>query len=126
MTSFVRITALGNTTEPSFKYTASGTAQLTFSLAVNRSHKDKDSGQWVDDPPEWVSCVVWGDQAERLSTQIKKGQPVYIDGRPLTRSWNDDQGQKHTRTEVQCNLVYPHSRAPRQEKDAAVDDDFVD
>ena len=127
MTSFIRVQALGNSTEPQFKYTASGLGQLTFSIAVNRNRKDKDTGEWKEEPPEWLSCVVWGDQAERLANQVHKGQPVYIEGRQQSRSWTNDDGQKHTRTEIHCNFVYPHARPPKgQDSTANVDDGFLD
>lgn len=127
MASFIRITALGNSTEPNMRYTAEGIAQLTFSLAVNRSSKDKTTGEWKDEPPEWLSCIVWAEQAERLSPQLHKGQPVYIEGRQQSRSWQGDDGQKHTRTEIICSYVYPHARPPKDgQQKHDVDEEFLD
>ena len=75
------------------RYTASGTAQAQFSVAVNYKSGDKDV-------TEWVNCVLWSDLAEKLSQYLVKGTLVYVSGRLQTRSWDDDGGVKHYRTEV--------------------------
>ncbi|MCE7928547.1 MAG: single-stranded DNA-binding protein [Chloroflexi bacterium CFX7] len=85
------------------RYTANGTAQSQFSLAVNFRRKGS-SGDW-EEATEWFNIVVFGDQAERISQYVVKGKQVYVEGRLQTRTWDDDQGQKHYRTEVIANQV---------------------
>lgn len=85
------------------KYTANGLAKSDFSLAVNGRRKTS-SGEWEDEV-EWVNCVVFGDRAERVSQYLTKGKQVFVSGRLSTRSWSDDQGAKHYRTEVIVNDV---------------------
>ena len=83
--------------DPEVKYTPSGTAMAKFTLATNERYKDKD-GQWQD-RTEWHNVVAWNKLGEIAGEYLKKGRPVYIEGRLQTRSWEKD-GQKHYKTEV--------------------------
>lgn len=104
MASLNKVMLIGNTgKDAELRYTANGTAQSQFSLAVNFRRKGT-SGDW-EDATEWFNIVVFGDQAERTSQYITKGKQLYIEGRLQTRTWDDDQGVKHYRTEVIANQV---------------------
>lgn len=83
------------------RYGASGTAQSSFSIGVNNRRRGT-SGEWEDNT-EWVNCVMFGDMAERVSQYLVKGKPVYVSGRLQTRTWKDDAGQTHYRTEIIVN-----------------------
>jgi single-strand DNA-binding protein len=85
------------------RYLANGTAQAQFSLAVNRRYRGPD-GEWKEET-EWFNIVAWRELAERLSQNVTKGKQVYVEGRLQTRTWDDDQGTKHYRTEVIANSV---------------------
>jgi len=108
--SLNKVMLIGNTgREAELRYTANGTAQSQFSLAVGYRRKSA-SGEW-EDATEWFNIVVFGDQAERTSQYITKGKQLYIEGRLQTRTWDDDQGVKHYRTEVIANqLLFLGSR----------------
>jgi single-strand DNA-binding protein len=80
------------------RYTAGGTAAASFSVAVN-SNRRNPSGEWETET-EWFSVTLFGDTAERMSQYITKGKSIYVEGSLRTRSWDDDQGVRHTRTEV--------------------------
>ena len=84
--------------DPEVKYTPSGTAVATFSLATNERYKDKE-GQWQD-RTEWHNIVAWQRTAEIVGEYLKKGRSVYVEGRLQTRSWDDKDGQKHYKTEI--------------------------
>lgn len=104
MASLNKVMLIGNTgRDAELRYTAKGTAQASFSLAVNNRRK-APSGEW-EDQTEWFNVVLFGDSAERVSQYIVKGKPLYVEGRLQTRTWDDDQGQKHYRTEVIANQV---------------------
>lgn len=104
MASLNKVMLIGNTgKDAELRYTANGTAQSQFSLAVNYRRKGQ-SGDW-EDQTEWFNIVVFGDQAERTSQYITKGKQIYVEGRFQTRTWDDDQGVKHYRTEVIANQV---------------------
>jgi single-strand DNA-binding protein len=104
MASLNKVMLIGNAgRDAELRYLASGTAKSEFSLAVN-SRRRGQSGDW-EDQTEWFNIVLFGDQAERVSQYITKGKQLYIEGRLQTRSWDDDQGAKHYRTEVIANQI---------------------
>jgi single-strand DNA-binding protein len=97
-----RVTLLGNVTkDPDLRFTPSGAAVLSFSMATNRRFQ-KD-GQWTDEP-SFHNIVVW-NQAEQLAQRIKKGTRIYIEGRLQTRSWDGQDGKKQYKTEVVAEKV---------------------
>lgn len=104
MPSLNKVMIIGNAgRDAELKYTASGKAMVTFSVAVNHRQRNR-SGDW-EDASEWFSCVLFGDTAEKVNQYITKGKPVYVEGRLQTRKWSDDQGGKHERTELIANTV---------------------
>ena len=83
--------------DPELKYTPSGAAVASFSLATNESYKDKAGNQ--QDRTEWHRLVVWNKQAEIAAEYLKKGAQIFVEGKLQTRSWEKD-GQKHYMTEI--------------------------
>lgn len=117
MANLNKVMLIGNVgRDPEMRYTANGTAQTSFSLAVNRNYRGPDN-EWKEDT-EWFNIVAWRDQAERLSQSVTKGKQLYVEGRIQTRTWDDDQGVKHYRTEV---IVERYQMLDRREKSG--DDD---
>lgn len=99
MSGLNKVLLIGNAgRDAELRYTTSGTAQAQFSLAVN-GRKKNSAGEWEDET-EWFNVVLWREQAEKLAQYITKGKQLYVEGRLQTRSWSDDQGEKHFRTEV--------------------------
>jgi single-strand DNA-binding protein len=96
--------------EPTLRYTTNGKAQLTFSLATSYNRKNPD-GTWGDEITDWHNIVLWGDSAERLSQRLDKGSLVVVEGRISNRSWVDDQGTKHYRTEIVADRVLPTAKS---------------
>lgn len=104
MASLNKVMLIGNAgRDAELRYLANGTATANFSLAVNRRYKGQD-GNWKDET-EWFNVVAWAELAERLSQSVTKGKSLYVEGRIQTRSWDDDQGVKHQRTEVVAQQV---------------------
>jgi single-strand DNA-binding protein len=79
------------------KFTPSGVAKTSFSLATSRRWKDQQSGEWKEDTT-WHNIVLW--RSENLANYLLKGKQVYIEGRIDNRSYEDQQGQKKYITEV--------------------------
>ncbi|MCC6959772.1 MAG: single-stranded DNA-binding protein [Dehalococcoidia bacterium] len=105
MASLNKVMLIGNAgKDAELRYMASGTPQCKFSLAVNNRRRNQATNEW-EDQTEWFNILIWGDTAERVSQYITKGKPVYVEGRLQTRSWDDDQGQKHYMTEVVAQSV---------------------
>ncbi len=89
----------GNLTkDPEMKALPSGIKVASFSVATNRSYKDKNGVK--QDATEYHNVVAFGKQAELISQYMKKGNPIFIDGRIQTRSWDDKDGSKKYRTEI--------------------------
>jgi len=88
--------------DPEIKYTPSGMAMASFSLATDENRKDSE-GKWQSQT-EWHNIILWGKEAERAGEFLKKGRLVYIEGRLQTRSWEDQQGGgQRYRTEIVGN-----------------------
>jgi single-strand DNA-binding protein len=104
MASLNKVMLIGNAgRDAELRYLANGTAQAQFSLAVNRNYRGTD-GEWREET-EWFNIVAWRDLAERISQTVTKGKQLYVEGRLQTRSWDDDQGVKHYRTEVIAQVI---------------------
>jgi single-strand DNA-binding protein len=87
--------------DPEMRYTPSGKPVTSFSLACSRSWVSSDGERREE--TEWFNVVAWGNLAEICNQHLSKGQQVYVEGRLQTRSWEDNNGQRHFRTEVVAN-----------------------
>lgn len=85
--------------DPELRYTSTGQAVATFSLATNERKKKPNSDEW-EDFTEWHNIVAWGRTAEIASEYLNKGKQAYIEGRLQTRSWDDQNGVKRYTTEI--------------------------
>lgn len=95
---------LGNLTrDGEMRYTPNGQAVLNFSVATNRRWKNKDGSD--GEATEFHNIVVWGKQAENVGPMLKKGEPVLVEGRLQTRSWEGQDSVKRYRTEIIADNV---------------------
>jgi single-strand DNA-binding protein len=98
------VTLVGRLTrDPDLRYTPKGDAVCSFGLAINRSFKNS-SGEWQKET-SFVPIVVWRDTAVRCNERLKKGFPVYVNGRLKSRSWEDKEGKRHSVIEVQAQRI---------------------
>lgn len=106
-----KVILIGNLgADPEVRYTQSGTAVATLSVATNRKWKDRDGN--VQDEVEWHRVIVWAQSAEYCSNYLNKGNKVYIEGRLQTRKWKDQGGVDRYTTEIiaqQINNLTPRS-----------------
>jgi single-strand DNA-binding protein len=79
------------------RFTPSGAARTTFSVATSRRWKDQQTGEWKDET-DWHNVVLW--RQENLANYLTKGKQVYVEGRLQTRSYEDKDGKKVYTTEV--------------------------
>jgi len=84
--------------DPELRYTASGVAVATFSLATSERYKDRNGEQ--QDKTEWHNIVAWRQLAEICGKYLHKGKQVYIEGKIQTRSYDDRDGNKRYITEI--------------------------
>lgn len=91
------------TRDPEVRYTqTNNTLVASFSLAVNRRFVRQGEERQAD----FINIVAWSKLGEFCSKYFRKGQQVGIIGRIQTRTWDDDQGQKHYITEVVAEEAY--------------------
>ncbi len=97
--SLNKVILIGNLTrDPELRYTPSGTAVATFTLATNRQWKT-ESGDTKEDA-EFHRIVAWDKLAEICSQFLKKGRQAYVEGRLQTRKWQTKEGEDRYVTEV--------------------------
>ncbi len=95
-----KVLLYGNLTrDPELKALPSGGQVANFGLATNRTYKDKSGAK--QETTEFHNIVAFGRTAEVIAQYMKKGRPIYIEGRIQTRSWDDkESGKKNYRTEI--------------------------
>lgn len=81
------------------RYTQSGTAVATISIATSDSWYDKNTKE-KQERTEWHRVVAWGKLAEIAGKYVTKGRQIYVQGRLQTRSWEDQNGNKKYTTEI--------------------------
>ena len=89
--------------DPELRRTQSGTAVTTFTLAVDRDFKDKDTGERQTD---WIDCVAWRYLAEFAVRYLSKGRTAVVEGRLECREWTDANGNKRRTHEVIADNIY--------------------
>ena len=91
MASLNKVILIGNTgRDAELRYLASGVAQASFTIAVNRNTRGAD-GEWTQET-DWFNVVVWRELAERISQQVTKGKQVYVEGHLKLDQWEDKNG----------------------------------
>jgi len=88
------------TRDPEVRYTPKGQAVARLDIAVNRRYKD-GMGEWREEAT-FVPVTVWREAAERCREKLKKGNPVYVEGRLRSTSWETKDGQKRSGLEVEA------------------------
>ena len=108
------------TRDPEVRYTqTTNTMVVNFALAVNRRFVKEGEERQAD----FINIVAWNKTAEFCSKYFKKGQQVAVIGRIQTRTWDDEQGQKHYVTEVVAEQIY-FADSKRENSDSQGDMQF--
>lgn len=97
-----KILLLGRLTkDPELKYTQSGTAVASFTLAVNRKYANQSGEREAD----FINCVAWQKAAEFVANYFRKGQQMALEGRLQVRTYDGNDGQRHWVTEVVAEQI---------------------
>ena len=105
MASYNRVVMVGNLTrDPEYKQLPSGQAVCRLGLAVNRSFKNKQSGNAIQEVC-FIDIDVWGAQAESCNQYLKKGRPVLVEGRLKFDTWQDQQGGTRSKHSIVADRV---------------------
>ena len=100
MASVNKVILIGNLgRDPEVRYTPSGSAVCNVGIATTRNWKNKDSGERQEET-EWHRVVFFDRLAEIAGEYLKKGRPVYVEGRLRTRKWTDKDGVEKYSTEI--------------------------
>ncbi len=99
MASVNKVILIGNLgKDPETRYLPNGDAVANFTMATTETFKDKSGAK--QEHTEWHRISFFGRQAEIAGEYLKKGSPVYIEGRIRTRKWQDKEGQDRFTTEI--------------------------
>ena len=94
-----KVLLYGNLTrDPELKALPGGSQVVNFGVATNRVYKDKNGQK--QEATEFHNVVAFARSAELIAQYLKKGQPIYVEGRLQTRSWDGADGKKNYRTEI--------------------------
>ena len=105
------ITVVGNlTNDPELRFTPSGAAVASFTIASNSRYLDKATNEWKDSEPVYMRCSVWRQYAENVAESLTRGTRVIATGRLKQRSYDNRDGQKVTVMEMEVDDVGPALR----------------
>ncbi len=110
--------------DPELKYTPSNVAVVSFTVAVDRRYQKQDEKQ-----ADFINVVAWRNTAEFVSKWFRKGQMIALCGSIQTRTWDDNDGNRHYVTEVVADEVSfcggKNDAASNEQKQEA-EGDFID
>ena len=102
------ITVVGNlTADPELRFTPSGAAVASFTVASTPRTFDKASGEWKDGEALFLRCNIWRQAAENVAESLTRGSRVIVSGRLKQRSYETREGEKRTVIELEVDEVGP-------------------
>jgi single-strand DNA-binding protein len=105
------ITVVGNlTADPELRFTPSGAAVASFTVASTPRTFDRQANEWKDGDTLFMRCSVWREAAENVAESLTKGTRVVVQGRLVQRSFETREGEKRTVVEMQVDEVGPSLR----------------
>lgn len=105
------LTVVGNlTADPELKYTPSGAAVASFTIASTPRNFDRATGEWKDGDPLYLRCSLWRQAAENAAEGFSRGTRVIAQGRLQQRSFDTADGDTRTVTELQVDEIGPSVR----------------
>jgi single-strand DNA-binding protein len=107
----VTITVIGNLTDdPELRFTPSGAAVAKFRVASTPRFLDKQTNEWKDGEPLFLTCNVWRQAAENVAESLQRGARVIVSGRLRQRSYETREGEKRTVFELEVDEIGPSLR----------------
>jgi single-strand DNA-binding protein len=116
--SLNKVLLLGNLgKDPEVRYTSSGRAVATFTIATSQQWRDQDGND--QERTEWHRVVAWGRLGEICGEYLSKGKQVFIEGRIQSREWEDQEGNKRTTVEIIANdMIMLGGGSPSQSRNS--------
>ncbi|MBA7621793.1 Single-stranded DNA-binding protein [subsurface metagenome] len=104
MLTLNKVMIIGNVgTEPEMRFTPNGNPVTSFRVATNRVYTTPEGERRQE--TEWFTVVAWNRLAENCNQYLTKGQRVYAEGRLHTRTWEGQDGQRRSSSEIVANRV---------------------
>lgn len=102
------ITVIGNlTADPELRFTQSGIAVASFTVASTPRTFDRQANEWKDGEALFLRCSIWRDAAENVAESLEKGTRVVVQGRLKQRSYTDREGNNRTSIELDVDEIGP-------------------
>ena len=102
------ITVVGNlTNDPELRFTPSGAAVASFTVASTPRTLDKGTNEWKDGDALFLRCSIWRQAAENVAESLQRGMRVVVQGRLKQRSFETKEGEKRTVVELDVDEVGP-------------------
>ncbi|MCW2658057.1 MAG: single-stranded DNA-binding protein [Jatrophihabitans sp.] len=102
------ITVVGNlTADPELRFTPSGAAVASFTIASTPRTFDRNSNEWKDGDALFLRCSIWRQAAENVAESLQRGMRVVASGRLKQRSYETREGEKRTVVEMEVDEVGP-------------------
>ena len=104
----VTITVIGNLTDdPELRFTPSGAAVAKFRVASTPRFLDRQTNEWKDGEPLFLTCNIWRQAAENVAESLQRGARVIVSGRLRQRSYETREGEKRTVMELEVDEIGP-------------------
>ena len=105
------ITVVGNlTADPELRFTPSGAAVASFTIASTPRTFDRNSNEWKDGEALFLRCSIWRQAAENVAESLQRGMRVVASGRLKQRSFETREGEKRTVIELDVDEIGPSLR----------------
>src|ERR1700712_3304811 len=102
------ITVVGNlTADPELRFTPSGAALASFTIASTPRSFDRNTNEWKDGEALFLRCSLWRQAAENVAESLQKGMRVVVTGRLKQRSYDTKEGEKRTVIELEVEEIGP-------------------
>lgn len=108
MANDTTITVIGNlTADPELRFTQSGVAVASFTIASTPRTFDKQANEWKDGDTLFLRSSIWRDAAENVAESLEKGSRVIAQGNLVQRSFTDREGNNRTSYELNIDEIGP-------------------
>lgn len=105
------MTVIGNLVDaPDLRFTPAGVAMARFTVASTPRMLDRESGQWRDGDPLYLTCTAWRELAEHCAESLGKGTRVVLTGRLRLSRWETEEGEKRSAYGLDVDDVGPSLR----------------
>ncbi|HHK7182593.1 single-stranded DNA-binding protein [Collinsella bouchesdurhonensis] len=112
--------------DPQVRYTQDNKPWVTLDVASTSRRFDKEANEWVDGTTTWIPVALFGNGAEAVGQQVRKGTVVMVFGNLVQRSWTTEQGERRSRLECRASSIGVKCRKTRDGAGAAPGADMGD